>query len=217
MIGCQITFTIFGIARQNKTVRRADFYCYLSHMRYYCSRDMTKKEILFPMAIFVLTLFGGAAHAQNNITEINNAIHRARQEIVALRQNNPRLIRRALRRNPQYRHLMDAKGTIDSLRAENARLINQAQTIVCRHDKFATPPNNAMIFIAYRGMADVAAIATLYEINLRQIQAYEYHMAELKYFPQSVKNHYDSIMHAEIDRRQIMIDSLLDIKSRMTR
>ena len=178
---------------------------------------MTKKDVLLPIAMFVLTMFGGPVYAQSTVVEINAAINRTRQEITELREKNPRLIHRALRQNPHYRYVMDYRDDVDSLRRENVRLIARAYDIVHRQNKNCLVPRNAMIFMLYSNLPWVSSLGTRYEMNCQQIKKYERHLAECKDFPQSVKNHYDSIMYVEIDRRQKLIDSLLNAKARLIR
>lgn len=75
-----------------------------------------------------------------------------------------------------------------------------------------------MVFIIYSSKyTEVGLLHSSYQFNRRQIELYERRLEKIDGLEQRVKNHYDSIMHAEIDRHQLMIDSLLTRKMQLVK
>ncbi len=174
-----------------------------------------QKQILISLATFVAMMFGPAASAQTDILEINDQIRHAREKIQESRIRNAKNIRRNLRRNHHYRYVIDYQTETDSLRAVNDEYLTRAQEIVRKKDIWAMPAHNPMVFILYSKYSELNSLGNLYNMNQRRIDRYEYHVEQSKGYPQSVKNYCDSIMHAEIDYYQHIIDSLLNKKMQL--
>lgn len=176
------------------------------------------KQIFIAMAMFVMMWGATNAHAQTKQEDIYNLdcqIHNLRREITDIRAQNQKNIQRALRKNRNYRYVMYYAADVDSMRRMNKRLLDEACDKIRRNHPNTIIVNTPFIFIQYS--SELSSSHALYNINRTHINLYEKAKAELNGFEQSVKNHFDSIMHSEIERRQLMMDSLLNEKYKLIR
>lgn len=178
------------------------------------------KKILISMAVFISAMFAPHADAQTNIANINMQIRVTRDKIAEQRVRRDKMVRHMLERNSDYRHVTERAGRVRQLHVKNEELISRACNIVREKNKpgMVLVAHSPMVFMLYsQKYPDVGSLRDLYELNNREIKKYEYHLKKIDGYELRVKNHCDSIMHAEIDKYQLMLDSLLDEKMKLIR
>jgi len=179
-----------------------------------------QRKILLSTALFIASMFGANAQSSGDIHKINNQIQDAREQIEKLRTARPKRINKELMRNDDYRYIQKHGDKVSELRRMNEQLISRACDIVRKRSlpRFVLVARTPMVFMLYASKySEVSSLQNIYEINCRTISLYERRLKKIDGLEQRVKNHHDSIMHAEIDRYQLMIDSLLNEKMRLIR
>ncbi len=167
-----------------------------------------------------MSMFGTNAQSVNNVHDINNQIWNARQQISKLREEKPKRINNELRKNDDYKYVREHSAEIAKLRRANEQIIDRACAIVKEKNKtgFVLIARTPMVFMLYSSKYwGISSLHTMYDINAGKISLYEQRLKKIDGLTQRVKNHHDSIMHAEIDKYQLMIDSLLNEKMRLIR
>ncbi len=178
------------------------------------------KKILMSVAMFIIAMHGAGAQSVDELSDINAQIRQARDRIETVRLHRTKFIKKKLERNPDYRYVVERSAEINKLRLENERLIERACDIVRRKNRPQTVlvVKSPMVFMLYSSKyTEVGLLHSSYQFNRRQIELYERRLEKIDGMEQRVKNHYDSIMHAEIDRHQLMIDSLLTRKMQLVK
>ena len=177
------------------------------------------RKILLSTAMFVMSMVGAGAQSAADIHDINVQIHNARAKIDKLRAERAKCIKKTLNRNSDYRYVSDHAREIATLRRDNENLIAHACEIVRRKKlpAFVIVPQSAMVFMLYSEYSEVRSLHGIYEFNCRQISIYNHRLKKIDGFETRVTNRHDSIMHAEIDKYQLAIDSLLNEKMRLVR
>lgn len=177
-------------------------------------------KILISMAVFISAMFAPHAAAQTDMGRINMEIRATRDKIAAQRIHRDKMVRRMLERNSDYRHVTERAGHVRQLRAKNEELISRACDIVRSKNKsgMVLVAHSPMVFMLYsQQYSDIGSLRNLYEFNNREIKMYEKHLEKIDGLELRVKNHCDSIMHAEIDKYQLILDSLLNEKMKLIR
>lgn len=178
------------------------------------------KKILMSVAMFIIAMRGVGAQSVDELYDINAQIRQARDRIETVRLHRTKFIKKKLERNPDYRYVVERSAEINKLRLENERLIERACDIVRSKNRPQTVlvVKSPMVFMVYSSKyTEVGLLHSSYQFNRRQIELYERRLEKIDGLEQRVKNHYDSIMHAEIDRHQLMIDSLLTRKMQLVK
>lgn len=170
------------------------------------------------MAVFMAAFVSSDAVAQSSISDIDNQIWNARQRIENLRKTRDKNVARDLNKNRDYRSVVECSAAINARRAQNERYLDQACQYLRRECHILLVVRTPFLFTEYSSKYGyIRTLRDMYEFNQREIRLYEQHLNRLGDFPLRVKNHHDSIMHAEIDKCQLMIDSLLNKKIQLTR
>lgn len=175
------------------------------------------KKVWLSVILYMAGAVGNDAGAQTCLFEINAQINNARRKIEMLRATHGREIEKHMRCNNDYLYICEHGAEIDSLRAINERLIRDAAAIIRKTKPMAICPNSSATFSLNKDIPRVAAMGQYYDFNLRQIQIFEQRRDRFRDIQQRIRNKCDSAMYAEIDRYQILIDSLLNEKIKMIR
>jgi len=180
----------------------------------------TQRKILLSLTMFIVSMFGINAQSANNIYNINSQIHNARNQIERLRMARSKRINGELMRNADYRYIQEHSAEVAELRHTNKQLIKRACAFVARqsNNRIALVAQTPMVFTLYASKyPEVSSLYNTYQFNCQLIAIYERRLEKIDGLEQRVKNHHDSIMHAEIDKYQLIIDSLLNEKMRLIR
>lgn len=174
------------------------------------------KKIFTAIAIFIL-MATGRTSGEETITDINAQIHETRMEIQQIRKRTEKQKSDSLRKNRGYVYMIQNQEDIDALRKQNQQYLERARHIVRRKNVSVCAPSNEIIFMMYRNIPQISTLQGLYNINKSKIKKFERKTTGCEIYGQSVKNHFDSIMHAQIDSCQMVLDLLLDKKAEMLR
>ena len=175
----------------------------------------TPQKLLLTWTLLIMGACGHKSDAQTNLSDVNDQIALTRTNIRAIRDANRRGIARTLDRHSDYRYTVENRTRVDSLRTANAELINQACARARRTATFTIVPHTAMVFLQYPHVSGVSGLGTMYELNNREIKKFDDKVAKIDGFEQRVKNHYDSIMYADLAMAHARLDSLLNVKHQL--
>ena len=178
------------------------------------------KKILISMAVFISAMFAPHADAQTDMSDINRQIRVTREKIAEQRRIRDKRVRHMLERNSDYRYVTERAGQVRKLHAKNEQLVARACDVIRHKNKsgMVLVAHSPMVFLLYsQEYPEIGSMRNLYEFNVREIKIYERHLEKIDGYELRVKNHCDSIMHAEIDKYQLMLDSLLNEKMRLIR
>lgn len=178
------------------------------------------KKILMSVAMFMMAMSAADAQAPDGVVEINRGIWNARQQIEKQRTLRATRVKNELLRNSDYRYVSEHADEVAKLRRENERLVARACEVVRRNNlpKFVLVAHSPMVFMLYSSKYhEVSSLRGMYDYNCRQITIYERRLDKIRGLEQRVKNRHDSIMYEQINRYQLMIDSLLNEKIRLVR
>ncbi len=179
---------------------------------------MYNKKFLLSIALVIYGFVDNAACGQNTVYDIDRQIRNTRNEIDALRTNQPKRIHDCMMRNSDYRYVQDHQTEIEKLRRENEELLSRAQAMVRRANRgIIFVPNNAMIFSQFCRVPGVSSMGTVYSNNRHRIYQFEQRKLRAADARRQIKISCDSAMYAKIDMCQMRIDSLLNIKAQMIR
>ncbi len=175
----------------------------------------TPQKLLLTWALLIMGSCGHKSDAQTNLSDVNDQIALTRTNIRAIRDANRRGIARTLDRNSDYRYTVENRTRVDSLRTANADIIRRACQCARATAVFTIVPNNSMVFHQYSHIPSVRSLRTSYELNQDDIKRYERHASKTDGFERRVKNHYDSIMYADLAVAHARLDSLLNVKHQL--
>ncbi len=178
----------------------------------------TNVKQIFIAAIMLGASLGGNAGGETSVSDIDAQISDCRAKIRSLRDNNEKSIRRALLSDPDYRYVTEHHDDVERMRRDNDEILAMACDFVRDKDPLAVTSHTTMVFMLYsRHYPRVASLQRLYESNERMIERYDERKSNLQPRILRAKNRQDSIMHVGIDRLQLQIDSLLNVKINLVR
>lgn len=133
----------------------------------------------------------------------------------SMRANMTQYTADILNQNPEYRYICENQSTIDSLTTANDELLGRAYSMARRHSVMTVPRRNATLFTNYKDIRGIPQIGWKYYANRKKIQEFERRKSAIVNLPQTVRNHCDSTVLAQIDRLQRQKDSLLNKKMKL--
>lgn len=170
------------------------------------------------MALVISGFVDSVAHGQTTVYDIDRQIRNTRNEIDALRKNQPKRIQERMMHNADWRYVHEHRSEIEKLRRDNEELLARAQDAVRRASKgIVFIPNNAMIFLQFSHVPGLNSMKSVYSNNCYHIHRFEQRQSRAADAHRNIKIRCDSAMYAQIDVCQMRIDSLLNIKAQMIR
>ncbi|GEM_PF-2510416 len=178
------------------------------------------KKILMSVAMFVIGIAASEAQSVSDLYDIDVQIRHAREQIDMARKYREKQIKNTLYRNSDYRYVAEHSKEVAALRRQNEQLVARACEIVRRKNlpKVVLVAHSPMVFMLYSSKyPEVSSLRGMYDYNCRQITIYQRRLEKIGGMELQVKNQYDSVMYEQINRYQLMIDSLLNEKIRLVR
>lgn len=176
-----------------------------------------KKKIMMSVALFVATMFGAGAQEPCPLHQVNMEIDNTRNSIDSVRNAYAGTMTRQLRRNSNYRYIRAKTADIDTLRRQNERLLDMAESLIHKHCPGVLIIRTPFMFRQYKHVPGVLRIGCMYRHNIGIIHEYDRRVAAFHPEYLEIKNRCDSALHRQIDMYQLRLDSLLNRKIELTR
>lgn len=165
------------------------------------------KKILIATAMFVLMSTGAGASTQSDISFINAQICHARRHIEQLRA------RRADSEKCRVSaRLSECVREREMLCAKNDSILSAACDIARKMKRMSVVAKSTMVFMTYSHDARICRLHDYYDTNMRRIHDLDRKIERMRNWLRNTGFSADSAMYREIDRYQLMIDSLLNEK-----
>ena len=176
-----------------------------------------KQQILISLAIFVATMFGGVANAQNPLYQVNREIARTHHSIDSVRDAHAVMLKRQLEKNANYRYINEHKTEVNKLPSENEQLMTRAIGLIRKQHPTVFVLRTSVMFIQYSNVPGIPILRDAYNTNTQKIQEYKRRVSVFQPEYLTIKNRCDSIRNAQIEVYQLRLDSLLNVKLELVR